>query len=176
MPKADFNAFSLPNCMSIGITNLSTNATKFEWDFGDGGTSTLENPLHNYTIEGNYIVVLKASNSCGSQSKSKQIPKRVKNCDSFALSIVGSLDQASLGLFPNPTKNTTTLYGMGIPNGKYQISVKNILGQSVEEREEKVYNNKLEVSIDASKLSNGEYLIQVTNEGETTVRRLIVDR
>jgi PKD repeat protein len=36
--------------------------TEWEWDFGDGGTSTLENPVHTYTTPGTYTVTLIARN------------------------------------------------------------------------------------------------------------------
>ena len=46
----------------ITFFNLSTNASEFDWDFGDGFTSTEENPLHYYLEEGNYTVTLTANN------------------------------------------------------------------------------------------------------------------
>jgi len=42
--------------------NLSSNATDFQWDFGDGATSTELNPVHTYTAPGTYDVVLIANN------------------------------------------------------------------------------------------------------------------
>nr|WP_295867138.1 PKD domain-containing protein [uncultured Chitinophaga sp.] len=40
----------------------SQNATSWQWDFGDGATSTEENPTHTYTRFGTYTVTLRASN------------------------------------------------------------------------------------------------------------------
>jgi PKD repeat protein len=34
------------------------------WDFGDGQTSTLFEPVHVYTSTGNYIVTLRSCNDC----------------------------------------------------------------------------------------------------------------
>jgi gliding motility-associated-like protein len=42
--------------------NLSQNATSYQWDFGDGLTSTQENPVHFYTEIGNFTVTLTAIN------------------------------------------------------------------------------------------------------------------
>ncbi|MDX9694685.1 MAG: FISUMP domain-containing protein [Bacteroidales bacterium] len=39
------------------------------WDFGDGSTSTLENPSHVYNVPGNYTVSLTATNPYGSKTK-----------------------------------------------------------------------------------------------------------
>ena len=41
------------------------NATLYKWNFGDGTTSTVQNPTHSYANPGNYTITLSASNSCG---------------------------------------------------------------------------------------------------------------
>ncbi|NAS10544.1 PKD domain-containing protein [Poritiphilus flavus] len=41
------------------------NPDSFSWDFGDGQTSTEENPTHTYVEGGTYTVVLTSSNSSG---------------------------------------------------------------------------------------------------------------
>lgn len=51
----------------ITFTDLSTHSpTSWLWDFGDGSTSTSQNPSHLFAIEGTYDVSLIASNACGS--------------------------------------------------------------------------------------------------------------
>jgi hypothetical protein len=44
----------------VVFRNYSSEATHFEWDFGDGTYSTLANPSHYYTREGVYRVALAA--------------------------------------------------------------------------------------------------------------------
>lgn len=48
--------------VQVDFINTSTNATNYNWSFGDGNTSTLTNPSNTYTVQGNYNVVLTASN------------------------------------------------------------------------------------------------------------------
>ena len=48
---------------SITFTNNSLNATTYQWDFGDGNTSTATNPVHDYANAGTYTVTLIASNN-----------------------------------------------------------------------------------------------------------------
>lgn len=50
---------------TIYFTDISNNATAWLWDFGDGNTSILKNPLHQYTEVGVYNVTLTASNVFG---------------------------------------------------------------------------------------------------------------
>ena len=45
---------------SISFTNLSSNYESVFWDFGDGITSTDENPTHKFTLNGSYTVILTA--------------------------------------------------------------------------------------------------------------------
>lgn len=44
----------------IGFTNTSISAKSYEWDFGDGTTSTENHPAHTYTAGGTYDVRLTA--------------------------------------------------------------------------------------------------------------------
>lgn len=50
----------------------SNTPTSWAWDFGDGATSTEQNPSHTYTTPGSYNVTLTSSNSAGSNSITKQ--------------------------------------------------------------------------------------------------------
>ncbi len=53
--------------LTVNFTDLSTgNPTGWDWVFGDGGTSTDQNPSYTYTTPGLYSVTLTATNTCGS--------------------------------------------------------------------------------------------------------------
>jgi PKD repeat protein len=72
-PIADFEADVTEGCGSLAVqfTDLSSNApTSWSWDFGDGNTSTDQNPLHTYSSAGTYTVELTATNSYGSDTHS----------------------------------------------------------------------------------------------------------
>jgi gliding motility-associated-like protein len=65
---ADFDVNdSLCISSNIEFINQSQNASNYLWDFGDGNTSTQENPIHTFTSEGSYIVTLYADpgSNCG---------------------------------------------------------------------------------------------------------------
>lgn len=68
-PVADFTSdvTTGTNLLTVNFTDTSlNNPTSWLWDFGDGNTSTLQNPQHTYTIGGTYNVSLTATNSFGS--------------------------------------------------------------------------------------------------------------
>ncbi len=59
------NLVNISICFGAEIQFLyssNTPAISWQWDFGDGNTSTLENPTHLYNSPGTYIVTLIASN------------------------------------------------------------------------------------------------------------------
>lgn len=67
-PVADFSATPVSGLepLTVRFTDTSANfPTSFEWDFGDGATSTTRDPVHTYTDPGTYSVVLRASNEAG---------------------------------------------------------------------------------------------------------------
>lgn len=63
--KADFYAETVSGVapLTVQFYDLSTNATSWAWDFGDGTTSTEQDPIHTYTTGGTFTVKLTASNS-----------------------------------------------------------------------------------------------------------------
>ena len=61
---ADFWNGAPNNSVSTTFVNMSTGATDYSWDFGDGSTSTDASPSHFYDSLGSYTVTLAASNIC----------------------------------------------------------------------------------------------------------------
>jgi len=56
------------------FTDTSTgNITAWNWEFGDGTTSLIQNPCHSYSLPGIYSVNLTVTNECGSDSITKNI-------------------------------------------------------------------------------------------------------
>ena len=73
-PVAEFSAnpTSLLVNETVYFTDNSINTPdSWEWDFGDGGSSTVQNPSHTYTTAGTYTVTLKVTNSAGSNTETK---------------------------------------------------------------------------------------------------------
>jgi thermitase len=75
IPVADFTGSPRTGVgpLTIEFTDLSTNATGWNWTFGDGSdeNATIQNPVHTYLNNGTYTVILNVSNSLGSNSLTK---------------------------------------------------------------------------------------------------------
>lgn len=112
-PVADFSADvrigTFP--LAVQFTNLSTNNPyRFLWDFGDGETSTEENPSHTYAGPGPYDVTLTAYTGGGSDSETKLdyigIPTAIRAASNY-----WRLDGSDL----SDRKGTATLSTSGTP-------------------------------------------------------------
>ncbi len=74
-PTADFT-FSGGGCQApciVSFTDASTGATSWNWDFGDGQTSTQQNPTHTFTNGVSFNVQLTVSGPTGSNSINKSV-------------------------------------------------------------------------------------------------------
>lgn len=71
-PDPDFSASLTSGTvpLTVSFNDLSTNSpSAWLWDFGDGETSTGQNPSHTYTTPGDYTVSLTATNDYGSETE-----------------------------------------------------------------------------------------------------------
>ena len=68
-PNARFTGTPLIGCPGMTVqfthTGNNVNVISYHWNFGDGNTSTLQNPLHTYNTIGTYNVWLAVRNSFG---------------------------------------------------------------------------------------------------------------
>ncbi|MCA0427439.1 MAG: PKD domain-containing protein [Bacteroidetes bacterium] len=71
-PTVDFTS-SLGSNGQVSFTNASSNASSYSWNFGDGNTSTSQNPNNTYAANGVYAVTLTAFNGSCSASVKKSI-------------------------------------------------------------------------------------------------------
>jgi len=69
-PTAAFDALPKQSCTGVVefIDKSSKSPTSWLWDFGDGTTSTLQNPTHEYSTNGYKTVKLKVTNTYGVDS------------------------------------------------------------------------------------------------------------
>ncbi len=89
LPTADFTFANTCLGNSASFTDISSitsgNIVSYNWNFGDGNASTLQNPTHNYAAAGNYIVTLQVTSAGGcSNTISKSVTINPKPTASFS--------------------------------------------------------------------------------------------
>lgn len=98
--------------------NSSPDVTEWLWDFGDGNTSTQENPAHNYAAPGTYTVCLTGTSICGSQTVC--LPVTV-SCSPPAAGFDAQVNQLTVNLFDSSAPTVTQwLWNFGDGNTSTQ--------------------------------------------------------
>jgi len=90
---AQFNISTSSN--SITLSNTSTGASNWLWDFGDGTTSTMFAPNHTYSLPGTYTITLIAYDECKSDTTMSTVMLDFTGTDDF-------VQKYGLTLSPNP--------------------------------------------------------------------------
>ncbi len=72
VPSADFDA-NQNTSTNFDFVALDGAADSYTWDFGDGNTSAIANPNHEYTLPDVYTVTLVTENECGSSSTTQSV-------------------------------------------------------------------------------------------------------
>jgi len=102
-------------------SSISANPVSILWDFGDGNTSTLENPSHTYATAGDYTVSVTVTTASETKMETRNItifetpiattPPNIEVCvteDSYTLDLT-TLNNAILGT-QNPTDFAVTYF------------------------------------------------------------------
>jgi len=111
VPTAGFAAANTSSCtapLTVNFTNTSNGAVSYNWDFGDGGTSTTASPAHTYTAAGVYNVQMIATGTCSPNSKDTVLLNN--------LVVVNGAPNAANPPFVNCGPQSYTLNGTGVGN------------------------------------------------------------
>ena len=72
-PEPCFTHVQTGTSLEVAFSNCSIDATTYDWEFGDGGTSIAENPIYTFTSYGNHQVTLRATSKQGVSSTISEI-------------------------------------------------------------------------------------------------------
>ncbi len=148
--QAGFSYNSLGNG-TVDFTNESTKGQTYFWDFGDGNTSTDENPLHTYAADGQYTVTLTTSSECNDDDAVEQIQVTIASIEELGA------DQIAL-------------FNLGNYQYKLQsdLEMNNVMLMDASGNIIQSSNNNM---LDLSQFPTGLYLIRVlTNQGAVSFK------
>lgn len=143
-------------------------ASEWEWDFGNEGTSTQQNPTHIYTKEGNYEVLMLVSDGVCVAEMTKTI-RVTNNSDLEEI-----LDESGIRVFPAKTK--TGEITISIESEREMLLKFRMLddeGTAVLSDFLVLEEGKFEQTLDLSFFDKGKYILQIT-DGEGTYSKEIV--
>ncbi len=146
---------------TVQFTDASTDTpTDWSWDFGDGNTSTAQNPMHVYTAPGTYNVCLTASNAAGTNGAS---------CNPVVVNTlnVEKLLSAAFTVYPNPANNFVIIEYAGNQQIQgYSYHILDVTGKQLVTGE---LNAQTPVRIETNDYSSGLYLVEIRTQAGTTV-------
>ena len=152
-PKLDAD-FALQNTsgLTYQFTDQSTPApTAWFWDFGDGTTSTAQNPVHTFASNGPTTVKLVVTTDCGLDSI-------IVPFTNIGLEEDGA---AALVVYPNPTSGLVHIQPRAA-QGKIMVQIIGMNGALIEES---VFTASTErITLDLGAYAGGFYQIKVTTD------------
>lgn len=151
LPRAAFT-YTL-TARDVTFTNTSEDADSYHWDFGDGDDGTDRNTFHRYAVDGDYTVVLTATNNCGSDDTTVLI--EIEN--------LGYEDISGEGykVYPNPAGKSIFVKKMPGTPLHYDWELYDANGKLVNRTFEFVQEDNYE--IDVSYLTPGIYFLEITD-------------
>ena len=158
--------FSFSNTSgTLTFTDASVDATSWFWDFGDGDTSTVQNPVHVYNSVGTYNVSLTINNGACSSTQTVTI----------TLVSVDNLDnpQLSMALLPNPSQGQTTLTLGHELEEDVQVQLLDVTGKVLQQHT--LAKGDTNLSLDVSDLPAALYLVQLKGKNFSATQKLVVE-
>ncbi len=169
-PPASGIGIDSSNCPLIQFTDIGTggNPTSWTWFFGDGGTSTQQNPVHDYSVagKGNYLAKQEVMNNCGSDSSTGLV---IINCE--IATEAGAAEE--LLVYPNPNEGRFWLKGQGIATQEIRIEIVDPMGRVVYKNSRRASGN-WEEEISVPEAASGVYMLRINMDGETIVHALSI--
>lgn len=161
----------------VQFTDLSNgaagSAVAWEWDFGDGNHSIINNPEHSYDEPGIYHVCLTVTwmddykeNSC-----CQKYCKEIEVCE--RVSVNEKNRNKNISIFPNPATSIVQINTNGIYNSK--IKVFDINGKEKTKQIEMYSEGESSFSLNTRTLIPGVYFIEIyTNNGKIYREKLLI--
>jgi len=78
-----------------------------------------------------------------------------------------------LNVYPNPTSDIITINAKNFTNGNYNISVTNLLGQVIKQKEIKINGAGIETTFDLDGLNAGSYFLIIEGDGYRKTTKII---
>jgi hypothetical protein len=157
-PVADFN-FNITNNNEVSFSNNSINSTDYTWYFGDGDSTTQENPIHTFSLAGSYTVSL-ISSKCG------MIDSISQTITISPVSSISETEYSNIIIYPNPANDMFHIQSEGIEN----IYIYNAFGQMISF--DFIEHSTLK-SVDCSNWTAGIYYVFIEKNNSRLIRKII---
>jgi PKD repeat protein len=157
---------NVPTDLTVAFTDGSTVGTgeSWAWDFGDGNTSTMQNPSHTYAAAGTYTVCLDVTDDCGTN----------QFCNDVTVSVVGINENSfnAFSVYPVPANDVLNINDINV-DGTFEVAVINQLGQVLINN---TYSNNKLIQLDVNGLVSGFYQVRVTAGNQVGMKQFLISK
>ena len=150
---------------TLSFTDASIGATSWAWEFGDGQSSTEQNPVHTYDEEGVYTITLTINDGICASSQTYDV---------LISSSTDGTRPLALTLQPNPASGLATIRLNEAVTEDLDIRVRDYSGKLVHTY--LMSAGKRELSFDVNEWPAAVYAIQINGKSYAEVRKLVVNR
>ena len=147
---------------------IDITADSILWDFGDGITDTVLNPVHTYTQIGTYTITLTAFKDTCSIS----VTSTIVVIDNVGIEGLKSLND-HLHIYPNPNTGQFTLEMDLQEETRLSIKLYHSTGQLIHSEVIGNVTGNYTQQIDLSKYAKGIYYVQIMTEQGVVTRKVI---
>ena len=135
---------------TFSFNNWSQNSTSYEWNFGDGSTSTTTG-IHTYNDTGTYPVRLIAFDHCGRSDTTSQLI-HINGAND-----INSIENKGVTIHPNPANADFTISDIPVSALNSRLEITDVQGRIISTY--KILNQNL--SIESITWAPGIYLLKL---------------
>lgn len=154
---------------TANFTNSSVGSTSYNWDFGDGNSSSSASPTHVYASGGEYFVCLTAYNLCGDSTQF---------CDSVSIAGNSNIEEANLipsfDLYPNPASTIVSMNMNFVESVKGRLYISDITGKIIHTIKSGDFaTGQFNYTLNIEEYKNGLYLVVFESDSIKTTKKLL---
>lgn len=165
VPAASFTVDD-NGCPTVLFTDQSTAADTWSWSFGNGFSSSAQNPNLTYASNGNYTVTLISSSQCGADTSQQLV---MIDC----IIAVEVADNLAVTVYPNPNDGQFRIHFDGL-DATCELLIFNDLGQQVYARNIEGCGGSCDEIIDIKGVAAGIYFAKMKIGELNLTKRVLI--
>lgn len=145
-------------------SSVNSNIVNWFWDFGDGSTSSLVNPIHVYqSIDSCYDVTLSIIDEFFCVSN-------LTYSSYICVTGINENSLSNLSIYPNPTTSNITI-NLGEVKQSLKTTITNSIGQVILTKN---YNSTNYIKLDLG-YTKGVYFLTIETQGEVIIKKFVIE-
>jgi hypothetical protein len=155
-PQPDINTFLADDCYKLEVLDA----------YGDGFDSGYGNGLVEVWINGALLAGV------------SNFPSGSEAMDAFSLDAVAGVNEmlnSTLRVFPNPA-NDVVHVAFDANNADYSINISDLQGRNIQQNVYSALSGAQDITLNVSDLSAGTYVVQITSNGVTSTKNIVIKK